>query len=89
MNIEDRLREIIREELAPMVALMQAAQRDQEPPRSAVEVAPTLLPQIEPQRWLTTDEAAGLLRLNPKTLANWRAQGRGAGLSSDSSSHPI
>lgn len=32
---------------------------------------------VDPSEWLTTGQAAGLLKLAPGTLQNWRSQGRG------------
>ncbi len=33
--------------------------------------------KYEATRWLTTEEAAAYLKLSPRTLFNWRREGRG------------
>ncbi|MGB3733126.1 helix-turn-helix domain-containing protein [Microbacterium sp.] len=68
-QLEERLTAVIRAEIA-------AAARD-------VSCRPASTTRLADPRdassgvWLTTAEAAALLALSPKTLANWRALGQG------------
>jgi len=88
-TIENRIRQIIREELQPLIeALRGVAEdiRDTSQPSSAaaddashrtVATRPRDSSRHAPGKhdgWITPAEAAALLRLSPKTLANWRSQ---------------
>lgn len=75
MNIDDRLREIIRDELRPILNRLDAILRADEPRISSGE--PVAADDSDGARWLTGAEAARRLRLSPSTLANWRAAGTG------------
>jgi len=68
-SIEKRLRQIIREEIQPLVSEL-AALRDQ------MLVAEETQSKVE-ERWLKTREAAQRLGLAEATLANWRSIGTG------------
>ncbi|WP_341933759.1 helix-turn-helix domain-containing protein [Microbacterium sp. LWO14-1.2] len=94
-TIENRIRQIIREELQPLIetlrgvaeVLRDTSQPSQTATYDASHRAAATGPSArrdssrgspgERDGWLTPVEAAALLRVSEKTLANWRASQRG------------